>query len=381
MSDDKLPRIPSFAELGISEDEIEELEREIAEEVASRREADAERAGEGGVARGSPAGGASPAAGGPPAGGTSPASRAPRSDRAKRGKRTLFGGRQRKKAVRAGGPTGPASPAAADSAPEASLAPPPWRGTRGAVSLAMLLVVAWFSSSFRTSPAPVPATAPATEFSSARAMPHLERIAAEAHPPRFTRARRGAGILAGAASRPRTRAHCADHHLVHRGRLFDDGRDGPQRGGQDPRFGARRESRTGHRALRQPRDRPGRGRRRFRGGRHPGGAQGPGRARPAPQRPDRPHHRRRGAGASGCRSVRRRAPLDGRRCPGGVDRNAGRRRPVDDVRDGCGQRLGWSRRCGRPTPIRPRTRWRTRYTSACPTTPTSRPSGRLASRV
>ena len=30
MSDDKLPRIPSFAELGISEDEIGELERELA---------------------------------------------------------------------------------------------------------------------------------------------------------------------------------------------------------------------------------------------------------------------------------------------------------------------------------------------------------------
>ena len=38
MGDDKLPKIPSFEELGISEDEIEELEREIAEESAARRE-------------------------------------------------------------------------------------------------------------------------------------------------------------------------------------------------------------------------------------------------------------------------------------------------------------------------------------------------------
>ena len=37
MSKDKLPKIPSFAELGISEDEIEELEREIEKELEEAR--------------------------------------------------------------------------------------------------------------------------------------------------------------------------------------------------------------------------------------------------------------------------------------------------------------------------------------------------------
>ena len=37
MSDDKLPKIPSFAELGISEDEIEELEREMERELEEAR--------------------------------------------------------------------------------------------------------------------------------------------------------------------------------------------------------------------------------------------------------------------------------------------------------------------------------------------------------
>ncbi len=43
MGKDKLPKIPSFAELGISEDEIEELEREIAGEVSARKRRKAAR--------------------------------------------------------------------------------------------------------------------------------------------------------------------------------------------------------------------------------------------------------------------------------------------------------------------------------------------------
>ena len=54
---------------------------------------------------------------------------------------------------------------------------------RGVVSLVLLVVAAWFSSSFRTAPAPVPASAPDSVFSSARAMTHLVRIASDAHPP------------------------------------------------------------------------------------------------------------------------------------------------------------------------------------------------------
>ena len=54
---------------------------------------------------------------------------------------------------------------------------------RGPVSLVLLVVAAWFSSSFRVAPAPVPASAPDSVFSSARAMTHLVRIASDAHPP------------------------------------------------------------------------------------------------------------------------------------------------------------------------------------------------------
>ena len=231
MSDDKLPRIPSFAELGISEEEIDELERDIAKEAAAKEGAEDGGAGEpsGDPAtvgeRASPAGRV-PAAGRGPATGRTPATRqapatrpASPGDRSKRGddpstasrkspagepgrgKRSLLGRLKRKKAARAAAPAkagsrprvgratdaGPATqagPTPAAAAPEeATLAPPPWRGMRGIVSLVLLVVAAWFSSSFRTAPAPVPASAPDSVFSSARAMTHLVRIASDAHPP------------------------------------------------------------------------------------------------------------------------------------------------------------------------------------------------------
>ena len=225
MSDDKLPRIPSFAELGISEDEIEELERDIAEEAAAK---DAEEEGGAGESASDPATvgerasptGRPPAAGRAPAAGQAPAAgRASPGDRSKRRddpstagrkpparkpgrrKRSLFGGRKRKKAAPAAAPAtvgsdprvgratkaGPATQAgsapAAATPEEATLAPPPWGGMRGPVSLVLLVVAAWFSSSFRVAPAPVPASAPDSVFSSARAMTHLVRIASDAHPP------------------------------------------------------------------------------------------------------------------------------------------------------------------------------------------------------
>ena len=205
MSDDKLPRIPSFAELGISEDEIEELEREIAEEVASR-EADAEGSGEGGAAgleEPDAESGAFPAGEAPPSGSAAPSRRASAADRTpppgrtpsarrkQKGARSLFGGRKRRKPERLEMPGERARAAATDPGPAAdagstskpTVTPPPWRGARGPVTLLALLVAAWLSSSSHTVPAPVPASAPDTVFSSARAMTHLHRIAAEAHPP------------------------------------------------------------------------------------------------------------------------------------------------------------------------------------------------------
>ncbi len=222
MGDDKLPRIPSFAELGISEDEIEELEREIEKELEEARAKEEGRdpvpvpVGEKGRVG---AGAAKPAQG-----------RDKTSEKKRRSRGFGLGGRRKKKAARSerarvadavgteeprkerrdsgeaatgsgrGDPkrgtrpgigtkpgsaaepeTGPKSAPAPETSP--SSAPAPWNGTRGYVTLGLLLIVAWISSSFRVIPSPVPATAPDSVFSSGRAMSHLVRIASEAHPP------------------------------------------------------------------------------------------------------------------------------------------------------------------------------------------------------
>ncbi len=213
MGKDKLPKIPSFAELGISEDEIEELEREIAGEVAARKR--------GGTGEGAPAGdrgaaaGASRAHGGRhagrqgrvAAGGAAPRGRdgaegrtardaapnraapdaAPnRAELKRRARMARKAERQQKKrakrearaAMRADDFGTPDSAADSDLFP----APPPWRGLRGLLTLLILVLTAWFSSSYRSIPAPVPASAPDSVFSSARAMVHLVEIASEARP-------------------------------------------------------------------------------------------------------------------------------------------------------------------------------------------------------
>ena len=226
MGDDKLPRIPSFAELGISEDEIEELEREIEQELEEARAKE-----EGREPRPVPEGGKAGAAAVKPARGKGE----PTEKKKRGGGRFGLGGRRKKKArgreaagagkgagaTRASGPpsdvgkaaaarpgepgkggrperaarpqagmepgTGRESETTAKSPPGSGASPaptpPPWNGSRGFVTLGLLLLMAWFSSSFRTIPSPVPATAPDSVFSSGRAMSHLVRIASEAHPP------------------------------------------------------------------------------------------------------------------------------------------------------------------------------------------------------
>ena len=181
MSDDKLPRIPSFAELGISEDEIEELEREIAKE-----------AGEQGDETESASRPPEPAAPAPPAGPTVAAGTAPQveedasarqrkaSPRAgKTRPRSRFGRRKRRDEASAASDTTSGGPAE----DKTLVTPIPWRGVRGPVTLLVLVIAAWLSSSGNMTPDPVPATAPDTVFSSGRAMTHLHRIAAEARPP------------------------------------------------------------------------------------------------------------------------------------------------------------------------------------------------------
>ncbi|MDE2804988.1 MAG: M20/M25/M40 family metallo-hydrolase [Gemmatimonadota bacterium] len=199
MSDDKLPRIPSFAELGISEDEIEELEREIAKEAEERggeSESDdlgPELADSGGAGGRS----AEPAEASKPRRtpvGEAVAGSGAESRRAAADKRTRRvppddAVRETGAARRTTAGAAPSSrkAAAADkravAAGKTDVTPAPWRGLRGPVTLLILLVAAWLSRAGGMMPDPVPASAPDTVFSSARAMAHVHRIAAEAHPP------------------------------------------------------------------------------------------------------------------------------------------------------------------------------------------------------
>ena len=190
MGKDKLPKIPSFAELGISEDEIEELEREIAGEVSARKRREAgKRAPAGdrvaapgpsqarGGRQGAPAGPASP-------GGAQEVSLAEKKRRAKQARKAerqhrKQAKREARKAMRAD--EFGAMDYGADS--QVAPGPPPWGGLRGPITLLILLLTAWFSSSYRSMPSPVPASAADSVFSSARAMTHLVQIASEARPP------------------------------------------------------------------------------------------------------------------------------------------------------------------------------------------------------
>ncbi|MDE0259956.1 MAG: M28 family peptidase [Gemmatimonadota bacterium] len=217
MGKDKLPRIPSFAELGISEDEIEELEREIADEVAARKRRET---GEGAPAEGPPPGpgsssppGSGRASGGPDRASDTAPGRTPEVGRAEgeqkarpaerkrraaqarsearkkrlearkarksERQRKAQAAREARRAMRADRAL--AAGQAAQSEPHP--APAPWGGLRGPLTLVVLLLTAWLSSSYRAMPAPVPATAPDSLFSSGRAMAHLVRIASEARPP------------------------------------------------------------------------------------------------------------------------------------------------------------------------------------------------------
>ncbi len=150
MARKKSPRVPTFAELGISDEEVNELQRSIARKAAER---DRQATGQG-----APAGGTAPTASGGRRIETLPVEKMPPSRKTSR------------RARRAAGGVGSRQPA-------------PFGGLRGPLTLAVLLAVAWLSSSWRTVPGPLPASAPDSAFSSARAMTHVVEIASEAHPP------------------------------------------------------------------------------------------------------------------------------------------------------------------------------------------------------
>ncbi|HSM36493.1 MAG TPA: M28 family peptidase [Longimicrobiales bacterium] len=150
MSDkDDLPEIPSWEELGLTPEEVEELEREARGEPPSATpgpaKADARAQG--------PGTGAAP---------------------------------DPERETGAGRPGAPkaARPAAAkrERAPREKTPRPPVSPLTWVTPLA-LVVVAFLSSTSRIAPPPAAANAPAAEFSAARARAHLERIARRAHPP------------------------------------------------------------------------------------------------------------------------------------------------------------------------------------------------------
>jgi hypothetical protein len=154
MSDFKLPELPSDEELGITEEDLEDLPEEepelSAEEMAALL---GERAGP------SP----SPADGG----------KAPKKAKEKR----------KKKSKQARPPAGEKKTEGTKDGLDTPADPTPRSRWRGPLTLASLVVLAFLTSSSRTLPRPVAANAPDTEFSSARAMSHLVEIARQAHPP------------------------------------------------------------------------------------------------------------------------------------------------------------------------------------------------------
>ncbi len=187
MSDDDLPdlpKIPSFDELGISPEELAELEKELegagdGELEDADEDADEDVGGPSTVApRAAGAVGAAGAAGAVGAASAGPAGTSgtagtegtqgtqgradPEPDSRAKAKPPRTGALEEETSKERAGPRG---------------------GFRGPLTLAFLAVAAWSLSSFRATPAPAPASAPDSEFSSARAMTHLVQIARAAHPP------------------------------------------------------------------------------------------------------------------------------------------------------------------------------------------------------
>ncbi len=160
MSDkDDLPEIPSWEELGLTPEEVEELEREARGDAPAK-----------------PPGGAAAGPGAPPSGQRPAKIRRPWRRRAAADPDRAAGG----PGAAAGGAAGPG---ASSPAPGRAGSPPPRAGPLAWLAPLALVVAAWLASSARIPPRAEAANAPATAFSAARARAHLERIARRAHPP------------------------------------------------------------------------------------------------------------------------------------------------------------------------------------------------------
>lgn len=219
MTDYDFPDLPSDDELGITDEDREQYEKDFADE-GSELTAE-ERAALLGESASSPkAAGPAGGAGTSGASGKAPDKKAARREEKRKAKEAKRAARADKKAAAAAkkaaaatqAPKGAAAeeqdpaegesgapethPAGQESEPAEKPRPPvpsgPRSKIRGPATLALLLVVAAISSTRTGLPRPVPANVSDTVFSSSRAMTMLIDIAAEAHPtgsPEHTRVR------------------------------------------------------------------------------------------------------------------------------------------------------------------------------------------------
>ena len=166
MSDKDLPDIPSFEDLGLTPEEVAELEKDMDDPDPGDPEVE-KLAG----SRDSRPGAEAPAEAPAPS----------RKKKAKRASRSSGQGevpqddrREKRKSSRA----------EKKAKPPAEPAPPaPLGGIRGPLTLLVLVALAWLSGANRVVPSPVAETAPDSVFSSGRAMEHVRAIASTAHPP------------------------------------------------------------------------------------------------------------------------------------------------------------------------------------------------------
>lgn len=191
VSKDDLPDIPSWDELGISPEELAELEAEL-------EKAEGEDPSEPGAARVPGPGADAPRTG---AKGTSPgvpksaepSAREQKKARKAHAKAQKQAQKDRKRAAAAAAATagaagvgdggasqaGDGSPEPASEKPTAPATP----GFRGPLTALLLLGMAWAFSSERAAPAPLGTNAPDSVFAADRAMLHMESIARAPHPP------------------------------------------------------------------------------------------------------------------------------------------------------------------------------------------------------
>jgi hypothetical protein len=194
MSDYKFPELPSDDELGITDDDREQFAKDFPDDGQEMSDAElASLLGESPAAKPAPAAKSAPAVPTPPKNSPEPKgksdetkvrAKAAKEVRKAEKKRTKDEAKAAKEAARQAKVEGKErakqeKAAARQKASETEATVPAWRGP---ATLVILFLVAVFSSSRTGIPGPVPANAPDTAFSSARAMATLVELAREAHP-------------------------------------------------------------------------------------------------------------------------------------------------------------------------------------------------------